>query len=234
MFKRRDPMEPAGVVSTALETIFGIILGVLIAMAWLVFKPVTIASATPAPSKAADEGPPERHAVVYITGRSGGSGRSSQTTAKQRAFLQRTPGVLAVSEEDVNNWIGTTYRSLDLSRKWDTYSTEIHPSMPLFRFVDSEVEIGMTYDAACFGAKRTFVVQTRGVFEKQNGEEVFVPHKMYVGSCPLPAGPAGWVYHKIAAQFAVPDEAKAAWAAVQEAKVEKDKLDLTIAGATGG
>jgi hypothetical protein len=210
-----------------LETVFGLLLGVLIAAGWLVFKPVTIANAPPEPGKK----PAERHAVFYITGHQG-LGRSATTSAKQKAFLERTPGEIVLVEDDINRWIATTYQSLDLSKKWDTYSTELRPTLPLVRLVDSEIEIGMVCEAQFMDSKRKFVVQARGVFEKQDGREVFVPRKMFVGSCPVPAMQARWIYDSLASKFVIPDDVKTAWAAVQQAKIEQDKLKLTIA-ATG-
>ncbi len=214
-----------GPLAIILQILSGAACGVLIAGIYLAFKPVKMVDASTA--AAAKETPGERNVVTYIPGNPGHPS-GQQWRVRERAFVEKAPTGVAIIEQDVNRWVATTYGSSDRRVKFDEYDLEIDPGLPLFRINGSDFQIGLEYRVTWGEADKSVVTQARGRFEKSGDRHVFVPTKVYVGSCPLP-GPLGKMFvGKFVGAYPVPDNVEASWKAVTSVKVEENQLKLAF------
>jgi hypothetical protein len=215
-------------VSRLADLVVGIVLGVLIAAAWLITKPVIevepgMPAAGPKAGAAAD-----RHRVQFVHGRMAPV-RNADWVAKEKAFAARTPGSMQLLEQEVNRWFAQTCGDADRSVKWPSFGIEINPEVPTVRFDGSLTQIAMPVTLAVMGAQRKIVLQAWGQFVSRGGAQAFVPERLCVGSCPVPADFGGaWLYDRIARSLAVSDDVAKSWAAVGSIRVEDGRMRMTI------
>ena len=211
------------VLVTSLQLVLGAIAGVLVCAAWLVMKPVTIMDAPPSASRVATD----RHEIVYVRGKA--ATRGAQGARKQKAFLEKTPGEVTFVEEDLNRWMAGAYGSKERTIQIQGIGVTIGPRVPAARLVGDELELGLEIGMDREGGVRTLVAQARGQFVDRGGRQVFVPRKIYLGSCPVPWNLGGrQLYQKLVDLFPVPENVNAAWEAVGQASVADNRLHLVI------
>lgn len=221
--KKKQSIGLREALNTSLQLVFGLIGGVLICAVWLAFKPVTIVDAPPAETRKAVD----RHEIIYVRGKP--ANRGPQGARKQKAFLDRTPGELIFVEEDVNRWISSTYGPIDYTVKVESLGLVVVPRPPLVRMIGDELEVAVEVAMERSTIKRTFVAQTRGKFVQRDDGPVFVPLKVYLGSCPLPWNLGGRIlYEKMTALYPVPENVTTAWSAVGHAAVVENRLHLAV------
>lgn len=223
-FFRRERSEP-GALFTTIEAIFGIGIGVGIAAAWLIVKPVNISDSRPS---AQDLALAARHDVWYVPGQEIPV-RVPQWTAKQRAFLDHTVSSLELTEQDLNRWMSVTYGETEIRQEWPMFDAEMRANLPLFRFDGSVVEAGWVLQLECGEWKRALVLQTRGAFENRGEHPAFVVESMRIGSCPIPSQAfAQYLFDRVASAFVLPDDTRAAWATVEDIRVDESRMKLGL------
>lgn len=217
----------------ALGAILGLIAGFLVACVYLVFKPVQQVKEMPKE--------PVRGAVYYIPG-SDMSAKSKDLPAKQKAFVSGT-GV-SVSEDELNAWSTATFSGdspapaapagkapeAKPAANKPAYDGIFNPAVPNFKFVNGSVQIGTKCVLNWYGLTHEVVVLAIGHFARTGDDVVFVPEKLFLGSCPMHLIPGAAVplFNHIAGKKKVPDEIKSAWAKVHDATIEGGTLKLTM------
>lgn len=202
------------------EVIIGAVLSVLIgavlAAAWLVFKPVEMVRALPKDTVAGQ--------VYYIEG--------SNSNAKGRQWLRKrqlfTEGVaVSVNEDELNAAVSSlappTGKQEDEEKKG-----MIVPGALNFRIHDNLLQIGAPVEVNVAGFMAKVQVSAEGGFRQSGGKFVFVPEKLYIGSCPverLPIVP-GLILGRLMKTVTLPDDLTAAWDKLGNVSIDGAHLNL--------
>lgn len=208
------------------EVIFGaalsLLLGLVIGVVFLVFKPVTTAKEVPKE--------PADNTVYYIQGTREVS-KSREVSEKRRLMAQGSSVVL--NEDELNTLVMPPtvppQPKKTESAEPDQGTDMIVPGLPNFRIRDNVMQIGVPVELNAYDMKHKIILQTRGSFSKSGESVVFQPAELYVGSCPLGRLPAvrDFVVKKIFEKSKVPDDVVAAWKNVADATIEGSTLRLT-------
>lgn len=224
---RKFRHDVPGPFAITLQIVSGAIAGLLIAGVYLVLKPVKMTDASAAGRPAAEGVSEERNTVVYVRGNPGHP-NGQQWRLRERAFLAKDTAGVALSEDDINRWIQTTYGAQDRKIEIKSYDFAMDPSLPTWRVKDSEVEVGIEFSCSIGESKKSIVAQASGHFEKNGNQHVFVPAKVYLGSCPLP-GPLGrMLYGKLSTTYPAPENVATVWTGVSAVKVEENRVKLAF------
>jgi hypothetical protein len=208
------------------EVIFGaalsLLLGVVLAVVFLVFKPVTMAKEMPKE--------PAENTVYYVEGTREGS-KIREVSAKRRLMAE---GRSVVLNEDELNTLVMPPNLPPQPKKMELPQPEqdpdmIVPGLPNFRVRDNVMQIGVPVELNAYEMKHKIVLQTRGAFAKSGESVIFQPADLYIGSCPLGRLPAvrDFVVKKIFQKSELPDDVVAAWKNVADATIEGSTLRLT-------
>jgi hypothetical protein len=211
----------------ALGALLGLLLGVVLAAVFLIFKPVKTGPELPKD--------PSKTMVYYVTG--------SDNSAKNRAWQAKQTQLVAgnsieVVEDELNAWAGTLGMIPKPAAKpagapaAETPAAPsggdggfIIPSKPNFRVVGDQLQIGAPVRLNYFGLTYDTVVVATGAFTQSGDAVVFSPDKVYLGSCPLHIipGVSGMLVSNLISKGKFSDEQRSAWAKVR---------GVTIAGGT--
>jgi hypothetical protein len=104
------------------------------------------------------------------------------------------------------------------------------PSVPNFRIVEGKLQIGMKCTLNWNGMMTDVILQATGGFRRDPEGYVFVPDKVYLGSCPvhlLPAA-AGPLVAYITAHEKAPDAIRTAWAKLGSVAIDGNFLKLAV------
>lgn len=204
-----------------LGAILGLLAGVAVACIYLVFKPVPMVKEIPKE--------PARGMVYYLPG-SESKAKSRTWEAKQKQFLAGTP--VTVVEDELNAWM-TTLQSPAAKPAAPGAAAPapegyVIPGPLNFRLIDGKLQIGLPCTLNWYGLATDVTVQMIGVFRESGAEFVFVPEKVYLGSCPLHVVPAlpGLLVNHILEKQKIPDETRAAWAKLKAVSIEGATLKL--------
>lgn len=208
-----------------LGAVLSLILGVVLAAAWLVFKPVAAVREMP------KEPAPD---VVYYLEGSRDSFKARQASAKQRAFVQGES--VELHEEELNLLTAprvTTPAATPGQTQAAPAAAEkglVTPGAPNFRIRDGAMQIGVPLELSLLGFKQRVIMQARGGFASRGERVVFAPDEFYVGSCPIQRLPfvEGMLMKRIMAEADIPEELATAWSNVSEAAIEGSTLQLTM------
>jgi hypothetical protein len=237
------------VTEVAIGAILGLLLGVVVAGVYLVFKPVATVKAMPKEIS--------RSTVYYLPG-SESSAKSKGWQAKQKLFLAGT--AVELGEDELNAWAAATgtppaapkpaekakpakpgkpgekpkaeEKPAEKADKADAPPPDgfIIPSTPNFRVVGDKLQIGMKCTLNWFGLTYDVTVMTTGAFKQSGDQVVFAPDTVYLGSCPLhllPAASGALVNHLVTKQK-VPDETRLAWTKLTSVTIEGGLLKFAV------
>ncbi len=204
--------------------ILSLVLGAVLAAAFLILKPVATVRELPKE--------PDARVVYYIEG-SRDSNRARQATAKQRTFLQG--GTVALNEDELNALAAPSGANA-AAKPGQAPGTEVSADQmltagtPNFRIRDGVLQVGVPVRVSVVGFDRRVIVQARGGFERSDEGFVFDPDELYLGSCPVQRLPvvSGMVMKKFLAGAKVPEDLAAAWSEVSDVKVEGSSLHVTM------
>lgn len=220
----------------ALGAVLGLVVGVLGACVYLVFKPVAQVKELPKE--------PLRSVVYYIPGNDSNA-KSRGWQAKQKQFLAGNTAIISVVEEELNAWGNTLAgpaaaapppKSAKPGAKpapaadapKPAVDGVFNPSRPNFHIVEGKLQIGGKCLLNWYGLTYEVTYLTTGTFSKSGDTVSFVADKVYLGSCPLhllPAASGPLVTHLIS-KIKVPDEVRAAWAKLNSVTIEGGALKL--------
>jgi hypothetical protein len=208
------------------EVIFGAILslalGVVLAAAYFVFKPVTRVKELPKE--------PVASTVYYIEG-SRDYGNARRLIAKQKFFVKG--GSIVVNEDELNAAASpVTAPVAPGSEPAPAPTGLLTPGAPNFRIHDGmmtiSVPVRLKLDAVALD--QTILVQATGGFVRRGDSFAFVPKNVYVGSCPVERIPRAvdLVINKFYAAQPIPADIAAAWTHLSDVTIEGRALHLTM------
>ena len=216
--------------------ILGLLLGVVVACVFLVFKPVVLLKEKPKETV---------RGVVYFLPGEDSNAKSRAWQAKQKQYMAGT--TVHLVEAELNAWAATIAQPVPAAKpagpaaaakpgaapaKPATPTPEgfVIPAAPNFRIVDGKLQIGLKCTLNWYGLATDVTVQATGGFRREGDGYVFAPETVYLGSCPvhlLPAAAAPLVAY-ITAHEKAPDEIRAAWAKLNSVAIEGSSLKLAV------
>lgn len=209
-------------VEVILGAILSLALGIVLAMAYFIAKPVTRVKELPKE--------PAADTVYYIEG-SRDYGNARRLIAKQKFFAKG--GSIVVNEDELNAAASPVTAPVPPgSAPAPAPTTVITPGAPNFRIHDGQVTIAVPvrvkYDL--FALDQIVLVQATGGFLRRGESFTFVPKTMYVGSCPMERIPRAveFVLSKVYAVQPIPDDIAAVWGRLADVTVEGKTLRLTM------
>ena len=229
-----NKIEKALYGPSMIEVIFGAILGLIVgvvaACVYLVFKPVLTVREMP---KA-----PVANTVYYLPGVDS-KAKSKDWQVKQKQFL--AGGKVQLVEDELNAWASTLADTSSTTSAAPAKPTKpgekpakpvpegfVIPAKPNFRIHDGKLQIGTQCTLNWYGLMTDVTVQATGVLLKEGDMFVFVPESVYLGSCPLhylPMVPGLLLSHLTSAER-VTDDLRAAWAKLSDARIDGSTLKL--------
>ncbi|SDR66847.1 hypothetical protein [Opitutus sp. GAS368] len=218
----------------ALGAVLGLIVGVLAACVYLVFKPVSQVKELPKEVS--------RSVVYYIPGNEGGA-KSKNWQAKQKQFLSNPTFSLSLVEEELNAWAATLAvptappppppakpgakpAAAPADAPKPATDGIFNPGRPNFKVVDGKLQIGGKCLLNWYGLTYEITVVTTGTFKKSGDSVVYLPDTVYLGSCPVHLLPAvsGPLMSHLISRVKVPDEIHSAWAKLASITIEGTAL----------
>jgi hypothetical protein len=218
----RNAFRGPGLLGIVLGAVFGVALGITLACAYLVLKPVQTVKELPKT--------PAPFTVYYIEGTKN-SAQSHQWLQKKKVFIEGESGTLEFDENELNTWMAAAAPSAKPAPGTPTAAQALLvPGTPNFRIRDGVLQIGMPCTLNALGVSTTIIAFARGGFVKKGDRLAFEPAVFYIGSCPLHrcASLAGMVLDRIVAMQPVPDDIVAAWRKLTDARVAGSTIELTL------
>lgn len=200
-------------VEIILGAVLSLLLGGLLAVVYLVFKPVPILDVPPKQKEGAG--------LHYIAGRRGFS--TGSWALKREAFLRGQ--TITLPEEEINAWIESLYPANAKPAKGEE-DAMVQPGTPSVRFNGNTANLGAVLALDLFGWKPKIVTQAAGTFAMRGGTAKFVPDTVYVGSFPAHRLPVvgSLVFGRVTGMWKFPEELTSAWAKVSGVHIEKSQL----------
>jgi len=210
------------------EVIFGallsIVLGVVLAAAYLITKPVTTVKEMPKE--------PVAGMVYHIEG--------SKDATKGRSWVAKRQQLVAgmsvtVTEEELNTAVTAlnTPAPKKAGAKEEPAAEPAKPGAftagaPNFRIRNQEMQIAVPVTVNTLDLGLSILVQARGDFEKQGDQFVFSPKSLFVGSCPVEKIPglAGVVMQRFVGAQKLPEDVAGAWAKLASVSIDGARLKL--------
>ena len=226
------------VTEVALGAVLGLLVGVLVAGVYLVFKPVVQVKVLPKE--------PLRSVVYYIPGDESNA-KSKGWQAKQKQFL--AGNTISVVEEELNAWSASAGTAAPAAKpvakapapekpKPAAKADEAKPApegfvipyAPNFKVVGDKLQVGLKCTLNWYGLTFDTTVVATGGFSKSGDLVVFTPQKVYLGSCPLHLLPAlsGVFVSHIISKEKVSDEIRTAWTKLTAITIEGGALKITV------
>ncbi|MFI5356578.1 MAG: hypothetical protein ACHQ4G_04510 [Opitutales bacterium] len=206
------------------EVIIGVVLsvtiGVVLAAAWLMFKPVEKVRELP---KELATG------KVYFVAGSNASSLGEQWTNKRQKFVDGTS--VDLSEDELNAAAASLAPAVDGKTKGkEAPESLIKPGPFNFHLHDGQLQIASEVQVSIGSAKEKVEVFASGGFVRRGDHFVFVPKVFYVGSCPIARLPfvPGYVLRQLWANVPVPEDLTAAWAKLQDVTIKDAQLQLVM------
>lgn len=225
-------------LEVALGAVLGLLLGVVVAAVYLVFKPVQTVKEPP---KEIAKG------VVYHLPGKTDSTKARAWQDKVATFVQG--GQVVATEDELNAWAAslsgaakadakpgkpgekpkTEEKKSDGATAAANSSDFLSASGLNFRVEGDKLHISEKVVLNYYGLAKEVVFQASGAFERGGESFVFKPESVYLGSCPvhmLP-GVSGALTKALAAKAKVPDDFRAAWAKITAMAVEGGLMKVT-------
>ena len=214
-------MYGPGIVEVVLSAVLSLVLGVVLAALYLVFKPVSVVDKLPAADKC------EEGMVYYVQGEKG-AGTGGQLLRKQQLFLEGSSVVL--TENELNTWMAS---STGAPKKQAEPKDPKTPAANELNFHLSKgvMQIGLPYPVDLLGLiSGSVIIQMQGTFAKKGDEFVYEPSTALIGSLPAQRIPIllTLVKKKIYSTQELPDDLAAAWKKLANVSIEDNKLRLTM------
>jgi hypothetical protein len=208
------------------EVIFGallsIILGVVLAVSYFVFRPVTRVKELPKD--------PVPGMVYYIEG-SRDYSNARRLTAKQRFFAKG--GSVVVNEDELNTAANPVAAPVTPgSEPAPAPTTVLTPGSPNFRIHDGllQITVPMRIKVDSLFIDQVVLVQATGTFVRRGEVFVFAPKTVFVGSCPVDRIPKAvdFIMKKVFDSQPVPPDIAASWGKLADVTIEGSTLRLTM------
>lgn len=217
-------------MEVALGAVLGLLVGVVLAGVYLVFKPVQVVKETPKE--------PVKGVVYHLAGKTDGvKGRGWQ--AKATTFVKG--GSVVATEEELNAWATSLSGAPAAAPKPGQKAAEPAPAPAAasneflsasglnFRLEGDRLHIAQKVLLNYFGLTKEVTMQSSGAFARSGDGYAFQPQEIYLGSCPLHAipGAGNALARALVAKQKVPDDFRAAWSKITEIGVDGGLLKVT-------
>jgi hypothetical protein len=200
-----------------------LLVGVVLAVVFLVFKPVTTVKDLPKE--------PVPQMVYYLEG-THDSTKTRELATKRKLLL---PGNTVVFNEDELNLMVTPPPPPSAPKKMElpqpvAETDTVSAGAPNFRVRKDVMQVALPIELNAFEMSCKVVLQARGGFVKEGDTVAFQPNEFYIGSCPLDRLPAvrDYVIKYVVEKSKVPDEVATLWKNIADAKVEGSNIRLTM------
>lgn len=215
-------------LEVALGAVLGLLLGVVFACVYLVFKPVQVVKEAPKE--------PVKGMVYHLAGRTDAN-KARGWQAKATTFVNG--GSVVANEEELNAWATSLSGAPAGAPRPGQKAAEPAPAPASseflsasglnFRIEGDRLHIAQKVLLNYFGLAKEVMMQASGGFARTGDGFAFQPQEIYLGSCPLHAVPgAGNALAKaLVAKQKVPDDFRAAWAKITEIGVDGGLLKVT-------
>lgn len=202
-----------------LGAVLSVALGIVLAAASLILKPVVKAKELPKE--------PAADTVYYLEGATDSS-KARQAVTKQALFASGKS--ISITEEELNALVSPAPAAPGKDQPAAAPSGALSYGTPNFRVRQGEMQIAVPLRIAVAGIDTNVIVQARGGFTRSGDTFVFSPNTVYVGSCPVDRLPVaqGYFMKKILEAKALPEGAVAAWGKLSEVAVDGSTLRLTM------
>jgi hypothetical protein len=224
----------------ALGAVLGLLLGVVAAGVYLVFKPVETVKQMPKEIS--------RSTVYFLPG-SDSSTKGKTWSAKYKLFVAGK--AFQLSEDELNAWVSAggapppppkqPAKPAEKGKPAEAPKAEekaeaapatgfLIPTTPNFRVVGDKLQIGMKCTLNYFGLMHEVVVMATGDFRKAGDQVVFVPATVHFGSCPLhmlPAASNALVGYLLSKQKRT-DEMSLAWTKLTAVTIEGGLVKFAV------
>lgn len=238
---KTDEATLPGVVLTG---VFGVTIGLFLAVYTLVTRPVVLLDKMPDKQEEMDP-----HTLYWL--KPADRGRPAWRDAREE-LLARSRGTITLSESDLNQWARNKLnpRGPDVpvpapdaegnikmaAPEGTTITTwKFFPQNAQFKLDKNHLfiasDIFLPPIKLMKGRDVTMMAQTKGKFTKSEGGIVFQPTSLFIGHCAVPKELQGTVLNILMKGFSTlkePEELSQAWAQVSEVKIEDSQLLLTI------
>lgn len=211
-----------GWAEVILGAVLSMVVGVVLAAAYFVFKPVVRVKEIPKE--------PAADTVYYIEG-SRDYSNARRLTAKEKFFVRG--GTVVVNEDELNTAANpVTAPVTPGSEPAPPPTALLTPGTPNFHIQNGVMQITVPvrvkWDLAFLD--QIVLVQARGGFARQGDTIAFVPKTMYVGSCPVERLPRAvdFVMKKFFDTQPIPPDIAAAWGKLADVTIEGSTLRLTM------
>ncbi|MGE9296959.1 MAG: hypothetical protein ACQKBV_11785 [Puniceicoccales bacterium] len=168
----------------------------------------------------------EKHKVYYVFGKD----RGGNYRAKEQAFLSGQKGMLRLTEEDLNGWVGNTFKFVKPPKGEEPAGLVVlKPSSPNFRINDGVLYIGMPVEVEAMGSEHKMRYIAEGQFVQAGDEFVFNPETVRLGSAKLPPVVADSIGQSLMELFKDNEDFPPydkAWESLSQVRVEGDELVL--------
>lgn len=219
----------------ALGAVLGLVVGVLAAAIYLVFKPVSQVKELPEADKQV------KGMVYFIPGNESGA-KSRGWQNKQKTILTSPTFSVDLVEDELNAWANTLAAPAAPAPAGKAGAPPpaagapaapadggvFIPGKPNFKVVNEKLQMTAKCILNWYGLTKEVTVISTGTFSKSGDTVVYVPETLYLGSCPvhmLPALANPLMSHLISKEK-VPDDVRAAWAKLDSITIEKGALKL--------
>lgn len=195
--------------------VLSVLIGVVLAAAWLVFKPVETVRALPKDQVAGQ--------VYFIEG-SSSSTNGRQWLRKRQLF---TEGVaVSVNEDELNTAVASL--APPPAGKQEEAKGMVTPGPLNFRIHDNQLQIAAPVELNVAGFQAKVQVSANGAFAERGGQFVFVPEQLYVGSCPVERLPvvSSIILSHLLKTVTVPEDLTAAWSRLNSVSIQGTHLQL--------
>jgi hypothetical protein len=206
-----------GIVEVLLGAALSLVLGVVLAGLYLVFKPVSVVDKLP-PADKREEG------MVYYVQGAKGEGMGGQLLRKQQLFLEGSSVVL--DENELNTWMASSNAAP---------KKPADPKAPVANVLNFHIEkgvlqVGLPYTVDLLGLSGAVIIQMQGAFAKEGDQFAYEPSAIYIGSLPAQRIPIllTLLKKKIYSTQELPDDLAAAWKKLANVSIEDTRLRLTM------
>ena len=224
-------------VEVALGAVLGLVMGLLCACLYLVFRPVVQVKEMPKETV--------RGSVYYIPG-SDATPKAKALPAKQKIFV--AGGSVELNEDELNAWSAATFAAMaaptpakpaakpatpapgPAAAATPAYDGILNPDRPNFKIKDGVMQIGFKCVLNWYGLTHEVIVLTTGTIQPSGDGFVYTPKTLYLGSCPvhLIPGAAKPLLDHLFTKKKAPDEINSAWAKATDVTLEGSTLKITM------
>lgn len=200
--------------------LLSVILGALLGVLHLVFKPVVVTA------KPVDGADPKQ---VYLIEGSTNSAKARQWMRKRQMLADGAAVDVSFSEEELNAWMAG---AVSPQAKGSSTGSQalFTPERVNFRIRDDAIQMGLMGKLSVAGFSQDMVFQSRGRFAPGPAGFVYNADELYVGSFPVHKvpGAAPYLISKIIAAQELPEDLAKNWSKLKLVAVEGNALRMVL------